>query len=171
MSVLSKSSSTWVGGNARPCHLDTRLLLWGHYHLYPCSGSCCCLDLPWLVGASEKHDLDHDGESVLPVCWSRHRHSLAIDSDTFIVSLMESLIFIQVAWETLGWLMIVNVLPNKEYFYCQKWQRINMVVKCIVYLHITTELKAHGLLVSFEQKIIYWLFISWLHMDINHTQL
>ena len=46
-------------------------------------------------------------------------------------------------------------LPNREYLSGHRWERINMVVKCIVHMHITAELKA------------YWLLVFLIYVHIN----
>ena len=45
--------------------------------------------------------------------------------------------------------------PTKEYINGQKWERLNMVAKCIVHMHITAQLKAYWILV-FPGVVQYW---------------
>ena len=46
-------------------------------------------------------------------------------------------------------------LHNREYISCHRLERINMVIKCIVHMHITAELKAYWLLAVITSNNCY----------------
>ena len=45
-------------------------------------------------------------------------------------------------------------LPNKEYISGHRWERIDMVVKWMVHIHVTAELKAYWLLVIMLRPLV-----------------